>query len=87
MPDATWSLLNSYEAAVEVLTTTPNPARLSTDLKGTEADYVKFQLVADRSANVLADLISEQAQRAAREENARQSSTASLFSVLRGDSK
>jgi hypothetical protein len=85
VPDATWSLLNSYEAALEVLTATPNPAKLSTDLKGAEADYVKFQLLADRSANVLADLTSEQSQRAAREENARQSSAASLFSVLRGD--
>jgi hypothetical protein len=85
VPDATWSLLNSYEAALEVLTATPNPAKLSTDLKGAEADYVKFQLLADRSANVLVDLNSEQAQRAAREENARQSSAASLFSVLRGD--
>jgi hypothetical protein len=89
VPDATWKLLEDYEGAVAVLNGLKNitPATLKTDLQAAETAYVQAQIVADNSTDVLANLIAEQAQRAAREENARQIGAASLFSSLRGDNQ
>ncbi len=85
VPDTTWQLLDDYERAVEILQTMPTPATLRTALHNAETDYVTAQLTADKSAGILADLMAEQAKRAAQEESARQTSGASLFGALRGD--
>jgi hypothetical protein len=81
--------LEDYEGAVAVLNGLKNitPATLKTDLQAAETAYVQAQIVADNSTDVLANLIAEQAQRAAREKNARQIGAASLFSALRGDNQ
>lgn len=85
VPDTTWQLMDDYEKAVEILQAMPTAASLRTALKSAESDYVTAQLTADKSASVLADLMAEQAKRAAQEESARQTSDASLFGALRGD--
>jgi hypothetical protein len=85
VPDATWRLLNDYVEAVKTLENMADPAVLSKDLKDAEKAYVAAQLLADGSSNVVADLVTEQAQRAARETSARQNSAVILFGALRGD--
>jgi hypothetical protein len=85
VPDSTWRLVHDYAEAVDTLKNMPDPAKLSQDLKDAEKNFVAAQLAADGSANVIVDLTATLAQRAAREESARQNSTASLFSALRGD--
>lgn len=85
VPDTTWQLLDDYEGAVEILQAMPTPATLRTALQTAETNYVTAQLTADKSADVLAALMAEQAKRAAQEESARQTSGASLFGALRGD--
>lgn len=85
VPETTWQLFDDYEGALERLKAMPDPATLSTNLVGAETAYVQAQLATDASANVVVDLMAEQAERAAREESARQTSAASLFGALRGD--
>ncbi|HEX5703549.1 MAG TPA: hypothetical protein VFX97_10160 [Pyrinomonadaceae bacterium] len=85
VPDATWRLLHDYAEAVDTLKNMPDPAVLSKDVKDAEKNFVATQLVADKSANVLVDLTTEQRQRAAREESELQNSAANLFGALRGD--
>ena len=87
VPDSTWRLFDKYEDAVESLKALKDsdPAALNTNLKNREEAYVTAQLAADKSRNILAQLTSEQAQRAAREQGARQTADARLFSALRGD--
>lgn len=84
-PDSTWRLLYEYAEAVAMLKNMADPAKLSKDLKDAEKNYVAAQLLADGSANILVDLTTELAQRAAREDSARQNYAASLFGALRGD--
>jgi hypothetical protein len=87
VPDAAWRLFGEYEEAVEALVMLKNsdPLKLKTDLQKAEEDYIKAQLAADASANVLAQLAAEQAARAVLEESAHQAAPARLFSALRGD--
>jgi chromosome segregation ATPase len=84
-PDATWRLLHDYAEAVDTLKNMADPAQLSKDVKDAENNFVAAQLLADETANVLVDLRTELALRAAREEGAQQNSAASLFGALRGD--
>jgi hypothetical protein len=85
VPETTWQLLDDYEGALEILNTMPNPVTLSASLLAAETAYVQAQLAVDASATVQVDLLAEQAERAAREEGARQTSATSLFGALRGD--
>ncbi|HEV7474756.1 MAG TPA: hypothetical protein VGN90_11955 [Pyrinomonadaceae bacterium] len=85
VPDPTWRLLNDYAEAVDTLEEMADPAALSQALKDAEATLVAALVLADGSSNVLVDLETEQAQRAAREESALQNSAATLFGALRGD--
>ena len=87
VPDTTWHLFEKYEQAVETLNAlkAANPTTLKNDLKTTEEAYVAAQLAADKSTSVLGQLTAEQSHRAARQESARKSADARLFSALRGD--
>jgi chromosome segregation ATPase len=84
-PDSAWRLLHDYAEAVDTLKNMPDPAKLSKDLKDAEKNYVAAQLQADGTSNVLVDLTTLAAQRAAREDSTRQNSAATLFGALSGD--
>lgn len=87
VPDSAWRLFDDYKEAEAtlILLKGTDPPQLKTDLQKAEEDYIKAQLIADKSATVLAQLAAEQAERAAREQAARQTGAARLFSALRGD--
>jgi hypothetical protein len=87
VPDSAWRFFDDYEEAAATLTLLKDidPAKLKNDLQKAEEDYIKAQLIADKSATILAQLAAEQAERAAREQAVRQTGAARLFSALRGD--